>query len=341
MKSILFLFVFSALTASAQTEIVIGDMNGDNELSIGDVAQLTSTILGDKAKQTFVCGANTYNGELVGAWTDRNSSITFNADGTSSRGKYVFKPQLGRVLFYNNEGNLVDFMLVHELTADKLEMSGKDGTIYNYRHAYGEEMNHGYIDLGLPSGTLWATCNLGANSPENYGDYYAWGEVETKDVYEESNYKWWIFWEGNYIIKKYNLDTTSPSSDYIRTLSLEDDAARQQWGGAWKTPSYSDFEELISKCKWKWEEYNGVVGYTVTGPNSQTIFLPSAGYKCDVVVIREGAGFYMTTTLSGQKYGSYISFKRLFMNPSCYGWYDGEAEGYRCDGHSVRPIIKK
>ena len=127
------------------------------------------------------------------------------------------------------------------------------------------------VDLGLPSGTLWATCNIGATSPEGIGNYYAWGELEPKETYTWLNYTWNTPGSGTVTINKYN------ATDNLTELLPEDDIATVSWGSGWRMPSYDQFNELKSKCTKQWTEVNGVKGQMLTGPNGNTIFIPAAG----------------------------------------------------------------
>ena len=147
------------------------------------------------------------------------------------------------------------------------------------------ENGHEFIDLGLPSGLKWATCNVGATSPEEYGNYYAWGEVEPKDVYDWTTYKWaTIEYSEPYnsyfldTLTKYNTDSKKGNVDNKTILEPEDDAAHANWGGQWRLPTDVEWTELIDKCKWKWTTRNGVNGYDVMSKtNNNFIFLPAAG----------------------------------------------------------------
>ena len=138
---------------------------------------------------------------------------------------------------------------------------------------------HDYVDLGLPSGTLWATCNVGASKPEGYGNYYAWGETATKTVYEWSTYKR----DSGNLLTKY---TGSSSAE----LELADDAAYVNWGSSWRMPTKKQQDELRDKCTWTWTTLDGVNGRLVTGPNGNTIFLPAAGERSDNK-LRNGGDF--------------------------------------------------
>ena len=127
------------------------------------------------------------------------------------------------------------------------------------------------VDLGMPSGTLWATCNIGATNPEDIGNYYAWGELEPKETYTWLNYIWNTPGSGTVTINKYNTD------DNLTELLPEDDIAYVSWGSGWRMTSYDQFNELKSKCTKQWTEINGVKGHMLTGPNGNTIFIPAAG----------------------------------------------------------------
>ncbi len=139
---------------------------------------------------------------------------------------------------------------------------------------------HESVDLGLPSGLKWATCNVGASSPEGYGDYYAWGETSTK-----SNYN------------------SSTSTTYGKQMSsiagnAQYDVARKKWGSPWRLPTEAEFQELIDNCTWEWTTQNGVNGYKVTSKkNGNSIFLPAAGERYDTSSYDQGSeGNYWSAT---------------------------------------------
>ena len=160
-----------------------------------------------------------------------------------------------------------------------------------------------WVDLGLPSGTLWATCNIGANSPEEYGDYFAWGETEPKDYYDWSTYKWY---RNDYDRSYPGLTKYCTNSDYgynflfadgKTELDPEDDAAYVNWGPQWRMPTEEQQDELLNNCNWQWLQLNGVEGYFVTGPNGNTMFLPAAGYRVYESLSCVGIGNYWSRTL--------------------------------------------
>ena len=141
-----------------------------------------------------------------------------------------------------------------------------------------------YVDLGLPSGNLWATCNLGASAPEAYGDYYAWGEVEPKQVYTNSNHKWYKEGAPSLGFTKYN------NEDGKLSLEDEDDAVIQKLGNGWRTPTLADFRELTNQkyTTIKKTTLNGVAGYQITSKkNKKSIFIPCAGFRNDKPQTRE------------------------------------------------------
>lgn len=131
---------------------------------------------------------------------------------------------------------------------------------------------HEYVDLGLPSGIKWATCNVGASTPEEFGGCYAWGETEEKEGYYSTSYKW-RKGSSKTIFTKYCTD--SKYGDNKTVLEPEDDVAHVKWGGTWRIPTLDELKELLDKCTWEWTVLNGVNGYKVTGPNGNSIFLPA------------------------------------------------------------------
>lgn len=140
-----------------------------------------------------------------------------------------------------------------------------------------------FVDLGLTSGTLWATCNVGAEAPEDYGDYYAWGETiglkDGKKVYDARTHQYLDVQGQNLYMKKYCLNDYRGEVDSLYSLLPEDDVATVKLGEKWRMPTKDEMIELVKECQWIWLSYsNNVSGYLVTGPNGNSIFLPAAGY---------------------------------------------------------------
>ena len=190
---------------------------------------------------------------------------------------------------------------------------------------------HEWVDLGLPSGTLWATCNVGATAPEDYGDYFAWGETAPKEVYNWSNYKWCH--GSSTTLTKYCTNSSYGTVDNKTELDPEDDAAYVNWGSSWRMPTYDQQTELRTKCTWTWTTQSGVKGLLVTGSNGNTLFLPAAGYRYDSSLFDAGSwGSYWSRTLySGNPdyaYFVYFIFEDVYWND----YY------YRFQGFPVRPV---
>ena len=190
---------------------------------------------------------------------------------------------------------------------------------------------HECVDLGLPSGTKWATCNVGADKPEEFGNHYAWGETETKEDYSWSTYKWC---NGSYDkITKYCSNSSYGRVDNKRKLELSDDVARKQWGSSWRLPTKAEFEELLNNCTWTWTEQNGVKGYKVTSKkNGNSIFLPAAGWRGGTSLYYQGTlGYYWSST--PHESNSYNAYGLDF-----YSGYHYSNWNYRDYGQSVRPV---
>lgn len=157
-----------------------------------------------------------------------------------------------------------------------------------------------YVDLGLPSGTLWAKCNVGAGSPEEIGDYFAWGETVTKDMYDWKQYKYCIFEDSIYKFTKYCTDSTYGYNgfvDNLTVLELDDDAVGANWGAEWRMPTADEFNELYQNTTFVWTTMNGVEGRLLTGSNGNSIFLPATGFYLDGELICTGLGIYWSSSL--------------------------------------------
>ena len=192
--------------------------------------------------------------------------------------------------------------------------------------AYGEERSfttlattgiingHNWVDLGLPSGLKWATCNVGATTPEGYGNYYAWGETTTKTSYNESNS----------VTYNQQINDFSGNSTY--------DAARANWGSTWRMPTDAEMIELLNNCTWTWTTQSGVNGYRVTGPNGNSIFLSAAGYCYGSSCYYVGEyGYYWSSTPSGSL--TNVAYDLCF-NSGYHNWQ----RGGRYYGFTVRPV---
>ena len=190
-----------------------------------------------------------------------------------------------------------------------------------------------YVDLGLS--VKWATCNIGAATPEGYGDYFAWGETTPKSNYTWETYKFRTSgdWDGNVKFNKYNTSSNHGTVDNKTTLDLSDDAARTNWGGTWRLPTSAELVELRDNCTWTWTTQNGVNGYKVTSKtNGNSIFLPAAGYRYGTSVGNVGSyGYYWSSSLGENSPHS-----------ACYlSFYSGDVDRYyssRDYGRTVRAV---
>ena len=176
------------------------------------------------------------------------------------------------------------------------------------------------VDLGLS--VCWAEHNIGASSPEKYGDYFAWGETEPKSNYTAETYKYYDKTKKTYI-------------DIGKDISgTKYDVARAQWGGNWRMPRLEEIKELIDKCSWQWTELKGINGYKVTGPNGNSIFLPAAGYRrggdvycCSTI------GYFWSAKLSWNSYAEDFNIRN--------GGYSSGTVCNRSYGLTVRPVTDK
>ena len=173
---------------------------------------------------------------------------------------------------------------------------------------------HEWVDLGLPSGLKWATCNVGAATPEDYGNYYAWGETTTKTSYDESNS----------VTDGQQINDFSGNANY--------DAARANWGSTWRMPTNAEMEELESNCTWTWTTKNGVNGMKVTGSNGNSIFLPAAGGCYGTSRDYVGKSGYFWSSTPDESYDGSAYYLYFYSGYHNVNWY------YRYYGFTVRPV---
>lgn len=199
-------------------------------------------------------------------------------------------------------------------------LSGKTATI-QVKVSKPAEVPANAIDLGLPSGTLWASYNVGARNPEEYGDYYAWGEIDTKDSYTWSNY--------------IHCDGTKETCHYIGAdfAGTDYDVAHKLWGDRWTTPTKAQIDELTKQCTKKWTMQNGVKGCRITGPNGNSIFLPAAGFAAYNNMPYKGGEYsiYMSSTACDDNYDNWCldAEESSFVRIGLWRYY----------GYTVRPVI--
>ena len=235
---------------------------------------------------------------------------SFDMEGLEQYEYIIFNDQLTGV----QTGDLViDYSKPYLLYADQRWYASRNEvpTVYQYVVS-GTSNSYSWVDLGLPSGTKWANCNVGSVSPEEYGSYYAWGETSTKSIYTSSNYTY---------------------SNNPTTLPLTKDVANVRWGGDWRMPTTEQIDELEENCTWDWIIYNGVKGLVLTSKiNGNSIFLPAAGkYNEDGNSGKGKACYYMSSSIY-----DYSKAEGLIHYSRSYGGYL-----YRYEGHTVRPVLKQ
>ena len=216
----------------------------------------------------------------------------------------------------------VDFIEAMEQTS-----TGEGGLL-----GYGMENGYEYVDLGLS--VKWATCNVGATKPEEYGDYFAWGEVEPKETYDWTTYKWY---NGPDNLTKYCTNSDYGTFDGKSTLELADDAARANWGGSWRMPTKEEQDELRDNCTWEGTTQNGVEGCKVTskkkGYTKNSIFLPAAGCRFRSDLSDAGLyGHYWSSSLKTDERNDayYLRFDSYY--------FVGRGNDFRLRGRPVRPV---
>ena len=310
LKRLSLVMIVTALVFTGCKKDQEDENNGGSETPIGELATIITDSVTNINTNSAVCGGN--------IMSDGGSTVTSRGVCWSTSPN----PTIDNNKTTNGSG-------VGAFTSDITGLT--DGSTYYVRAyvtnnkgtAYGEERSfntlpgingHAYVDLGLPSGLKWATCNIGATTPEEYGNYYAWGETTTKTSYTQSN------------SVTYNQQMGNISGN------IQYDAARANWGSTWRIPTKEEIEELLSNCSWNWTTQNGVYGYRVTGTNGNKIFLPATGFCYDTSHFHVGEnGYYWAST----PYSIYI-------NAAYVLYFDNEKhkESYeqRGCGLMVRPV---
>ena len=297
----------------------------------------------------LVCQSNPRIGTLgVGNVTTTGATVSANVDFTgtvSTKGicyNTTVAPTVGDNYVYAGTGKggfSAQMTGLEPNTTYHVRAYAKINSVYRY----GNELTfttpddgsngHAYVDLGLPSGLLWATCNIGATSPEDYGDYYAWGETTTKSDYSWSTYQHCN--GSNTTLTKYCTNADYGNNGFVdnqTTLFPEDDAATANWGGTWRMPTKEEWEELFNNTTWTWTTQNGVNGLLFTASNGNSLFLPAAGYRSNSSLNGAGSyGDYWSSSLGTDTPGLAWGFDFDSFNYNV-GYY------YRRYGFTVRPV---
>ncbi len=232
-----------------------------------------------------------------------------------------------RAYYWSRDVVRVDNFLARDFSFTTTSNTPNDTKNRCYGLSIRPVQEHEFVDLGLPSGTLWATCNVGANFPEEYGDYFAWGETTPKSMYGWSTY--FDTDDGGSTFKKYN------NNGGLTELQSEDDAATANWGSGWQMPSLAQIQELnnSSYTTTVWTQMNGVSGRKITSKsNGNSIFLPAAGYRWrGELYYAVSYGYYWSSSL--YPYGGDYAYYLQFLSGDWH-WYDNG----RYYGQSVRAV---
>ncbi|MBR5324567.1 MAG: hypothetical protein IKV14_07125 [Muribaculaceae bacterium] len=288
----------------------------------------------------------TENTEVQASFITHKVTVTASEGGTAKASKtqvghnaqvtFTATPQDDYYLFVNWTVNGEEVSKETTYTATITEdIEIKANFALNISLPTGIENGKGYVDLGLS--VKWASCNVGANSHEEYGYNFSWGEFQNREDFSYYNeyVSLDVFGDFSYDIWKYNTDSKYGTVDNKTTLELKDDAAHHNWGGNWRMPTKAEQDELrnSSNCTWTWTTQNGVKGYKVTSKkNGNSIFLPAAGYRSNSDLSNAGCnGYYWSSSLntSDSLSAYYLSF-----NSGIVDW----SYRYRCEGLSVRAV---
>ena len=196
--------------------------------------------------------------------------------------------------------------------------------------------NHEWVDLGLS--VKWATCNIGASSPEDYGDYFAWGEVSPKKEYTWENYVFRINGDNvhDVLFSKYNTNPKQGTVDNKTRLDYSDDAARKNWGGQWRIPSEREWQELCKECTMTWTTQNSRDGYRFTSKkNGKSIFLPASGEYSLTKVDENQKGAYWSSNRDESDERTVIAGGLVFTSSAVYM---ASSIAYRFLGQSISPV---
>ena len=342
--TILLTVLFSAQFAAAQQPLFVNSKSGDL------VAYTVNKVTFDNDIFAFTYGDAT---EITKEMFSASFKVTFKSTDYKS---FAQTPEVGICLSDVNENPTIADDTIKKgssLSEYSFSINGLDaGTTYYYRAYvkvndavyYGDVKSettfgkkstyningHKFVDLGLPSGLLWAKTNIGAEEPADDGNYYAWGETEPQT---SNSYSWDSYKDAN--LKKYN------SSDGKTTLDPEDDAAYVNWGDSCRMPTHDEFAELLNSdnCTWTWtsmtaSDGSSIDGYKVTSnTNGNSIFLPASGYRYNGDLCSHGwIGYYWSSTL-GSNYDSSAYNLDIYSIPD-------QSYSVRSDGFTVRPVAE-
>lgn len=364
------------------TTTQMGDVNGDGTITITDVALMVGYILGDQNSDFIAANADINNDNSI-TITDITETVAIILEGIQEIPPLILSDSelfftnyfqdaieiisgSGNYTITSSDSTVATAMIVN--TSIIVTFKGNGQAVITVRdtiskqtafifvrfgpqfpdwiHAYltCPDDNHPHIiDLGLPSGTLWACCNVGTIDPEGYGGHYAWGETNKKAAYNEVTYKycWGVDLDNDGWYDDIDRDGCSDAEyqnigirifeddDWYDIAGTQYDVATVKWGDSWQMPTGDQLYELMMFCDYPWETLNGVNGLKFIGPNGGSIFLPAAGTRIDDEFIEPGEiGRYWSST-TYFNFADNIQFNMDDLSYLCC---------FNVHGNSVRPI---
>lgn len=331
---------FTQLTLATDDDLLVEEATVNIATGVITPTETSESLVLDLNNIAVAAGGTLYAWMAVAPVNLLNKTLT--ATLTTSEG-YSYKTDIaGKTLVTGRA-----YVLKGTVAAEGTGGSGEDIPLDD-----DDDPVHAYVDLGLPSGLLWATCNVGAENPEDYGDYFVWGETEpyysegnaqstASDIWKtgkSAGYYWFSYkWcNGHYnTMTKYCTSSSYGTVDNKTVLDPEDDVAHVKWGGNWRMPTKAEQDELLTQCTWTWTQLNGVNGYKVSSKqqgNTNYLFLPAAGYRYDSSLYRVGSyGVYWSSSLgaSDSNDAYRVSFDSSYVDGGSHCRYYGR---------SVRPV---
>jgi len=319
----------------------------DNDFNLGRITvTATTSYLSGLCSASVTGSPNDHIGTMVPSSASHDVSLVFPLGNRPTIGRgdrdtyvyYIVAPEFGgdegeavTITLYSTTGQYATFEKHASLRHNRMAEVSLTVEQWDEVDPVDPPSSDDWVDLGLPSGLLWATRNVGASSPESYGGYFAWGETRTKLYYNWSHYR---YCNGSYnTLTKYCNDSDygyNGFTDNLTTLQPSDDAATANYGG--RTPTYAEWQELINNTTVTWTTQNGVTGRLFTAPNGNSLFLPAAGYRREGSLENAGDnGYYWSSSLGtdGPYYAWYFDF---------ISHYQGMYGYNRNGGRSVRAV---
>lgn len=299
--------------------------------------------------------ATVLNCEIKGKWSSvLNHGICWNTSGNPTVSDYYKVEGHRGVPSYNSVINGLEEGKTYYIRAyatNNVGTSYGEEIIYTHKNnntSDGKQNGHDYVDLGLPSGTKWATMNIGASAPEDYGNYYAWGETETKEDYSWNTYTYFFDNNGNYVPYDDNWHVESGELKDIGSniAGTQYDVAHMKWGDSWQIPTSAQMDELQNReyCEWIWTFLNGVKGYIITSKlNGKSIFLPACGvfYSCEQQHMNTDGHYWLSTSeTSNTFYADYLIFSSVSYDTRHKSefFHDNDCRNH---GRAIRPVFTR